>query len=119
MSRAFSVICPQPLMAQQAGLEVQASWHLFRHAMAMTSVRMPDELMKKLEQVAENLRRSKGWIINDAVRGYVDQAEKQARMLEETQEALADIKAGKTVEGDAVMEWLESWGTTKERMPPK
>ncbi len=55
--------------------------------MAMTSVRMPDELMKKLEKVAENPRKSKGWIINDAVRGYVDQAEKQARMLEEPQDS--------------------------------
>ncbi len=74
--------------------------------MAMTSVRMPDELMQKLEQTAEKLRRSKGWVINDAVQNYVEQTEKQARMLKETQEALADVKAGRTIDGDTVTEWL-------------
>lgn len=87
--------------------------------MAMTSVRMPDELMQKLEKIAEKLRRSKGWVINDAVENYIEQTERQARMLEETQEALADVKAGRIVDGDAVMEWLDSWGTEEERTPPK
>ena len=87
--------------------------------MAVTSVRMPDDLMHKLEGIAEKLRRSKGWIINDAVRHYVEQAEKQAAMLEETQQALADIKSGRVVDGDAVMDWLDSWGAEEERKVPK
>lgn len=36
--------------------------------MSMTSVRMPDDLMQQLEVTAERLRRSKGWIIKDALR---------------------------------------------------
>ena len=36
--------------------------------MGMTSVRMPDELLEQLQETAVKLRRSKGWIINDAVR---------------------------------------------------
>lgn len=87
--------------------------------MGMTSVRMPDELLEKLEQAAEKLRRSKGWIINDAVKEYLSREERKAEMLEETRQALADIKAGRVVNGEEVMEWLEGWGTDAEKAPPK
>lgn len=87
--------------------------------MGMTSVRMPDELLEQLEQTAEKLRRSKGWIINDAVKEYLSREERKAQILEETREALADIKAGRVVDGEEVMDWLESWGTDQEQAPPK
>ncbi|MEE8057806.1 MAG: ribbon-helix-helix protein, CopG family [Pseudomonadales bacterium] len=85
----------------------------------MTSVRMPDELMEQLDQAAEKLRRSKGWIINDAVKEYLEREARKARMLEETHEALADIKAGRVVDGAEVMDWLGSWGTEDEKAPPQ
>lgn len=87
--------------------------------MGMTSVRMPDELLGKLEVAAEKLRRSKGWIINDAVKEYLVREERKSTMLEETREALADIKAGRVIDGEEVMGWLESWGTDAEKAPPK
>lgn len=87
--------------------------------MGMTSVRMPDELMGQLEQAAEKLRRSKGWIINDALKEYLAKEEREATMLAETREALADIKAGNVVDGADVMDWLASWGTSDEKAPPK
>ncbi len=86
--------------------------------MGMTSVRMPDELLEQLEQTAEKLRRSKGWIINDAVKEYLSREERKAQILEETREALADIKAGRVAGGEEVMDWLESWGTDQEKAPP-
>lgn len=86
--------------------------------MGMTSVRMPDELLEQLQQTAEKLRRSKGWIINDAVREYLIKEERKARMLEDTREALADIKAGRVADGADVINWLDSWGEDNERTPP-
>ena len=41
------------------------------------------------------------------------------KRLLETQEALEDLKAGRVVEGDEVMRWLESWGTDGEQAAPK
>ena len=87
--------------------------------MGVTSVRMPDELLARLEKAAEKMRRSKGWIINDAVREYLAREERDNRMLEETREALADIRAGRVVEGNAVLDWLATWGEDKEKSPPK
>lgn len=87
--------------------------------MSMTSVRMPDDLMERLGQTAERLRRSKGWIINDAVREYLEREERKADMLAQTREALADVEGGRLVDGQAVMDWLESWGKSSEKDAPE
>jgi len=84
--------------------------------MGVTSVRMPDELLERLEATAEKLRRSKGWIINDAVRQYLAKEERKARMLDDTFEALADIQAGRVVEAEPIIDWLESWGSDDEKV---
>jgi predicted transcriptional regulator len=52
--------------------------------MGMTSVRMPDELLAQLEATAEKLRRSKGWIINDAVKEYLAKQEREASVGRQT-----------------------------------
>lgn len=41
------------------------------------------------------------------------------KRLLDTQEALDDLKAGRVVEGDEVMLWLDSWGTDGEQAAPK
>jgi predicted transcriptional regulator len=35
------------------------------------------------------------------------------------EEGLADIRAGRVVDGDQVMRWLEGWGTEHELPPPR
>jgi predicted transcriptional regulator len=85
----------------------------------MTSVRMPDNLQEQLEATAARLRRSKGWIINDAVREYLEREERRRQRLLETREALADLGADRVIDGDAVLEWIDSWGTSEEREPPR
>ncbi len=87
--------------------------------MGMTSVRMPDDLLEHLEEIAARLRRSKGWIINDAVREYLEREERRRQRLLETQEALADLDADRVIDGDGVLEWVDSWGTPEEREPPR
>jgi predicted transcriptional regulator len=80
---------------------------------------MPDDLMRRLEVTAERLRRSKGWIINDALREYLEREERRTRRLKETREALADLEAGELIDGDGVLDWLDSWGSADEREPPR
>jgi|GEM_PF-659836 len=31
---------------------------------------------------------------------------------------MADIEAGRVIDGEKVMEWIESWGTENEKEPP-
>ena len=87
--------------------------------MPMTSVRMSDQLMDKLESIAEKLDRSKGWIIKDAVNQYVEQIDRKEKMLAETRQALSEIESGKVVDGDEVMDWIESWGSDNEKSVPQ
>ena len=85
----------------------------------MTSVRMPDDLMRCLDAAAERPHSSKGWIINDAVREYLEREDKRFQRLEETKDALAELNAGELIDGDEVLAWLDSWGTDHEREPPR
>jgi len=87
--------------------------------MGMTSVRMPDDLLQRLDATATRLRRSKGWLINDAVREYLEREELRQLRDEETREALAELDAGQVVEGDEVLAWIDSWGSENEREPPR
>jgi predicted transcriptional regulator len=87
--------------------------------MGMTSVRVPDDVLSRLESTAARLRRSKGWIINDALREYLEREERRVQRLEETREALAELEVGDLVEGDEILAWLDSWGTSDEREPPR
>ncbi|MEH2379929.1 MAG: CopG family ribbon-helix-helix protein [Nostoc sp.] len=86
--------------------------------MSTTSFRLDDDLQEKLDTTATRLRRSRGWIINDALRQYIEREERKERMMAETQEAIADIEAGRVVSGEEVMKWLETWGTPSETKAP-
>ena len=87
--------------------------------MGMTRVRMPGDLLRRLDAAATRLRRSKGWIINYAVREYLEREDWRQRRDEETREALAGLDAGQVVDGDEVLAWIESWGSENEREPPR
>ncbi|MEM8638806.1 MAG: CopG family ribbon-helix-helix protein [Cyanobacteria bacterium P01_G01_bin.54] len=82
--------------------------------MTTTSFRLDQDLEGKLDDVAQSLKRSKSWIINDALRHYIEREERRQQMLRETEVAMADWEADRIVSGEAVMGWLESWGTELE-----
>ena len=87
--------------------------------MPMTSVRMSDQLMNELESIAEKLDRSKGWIIKDALSQYIARIEQEERIFQETRQALSEIESGDFVEGEEVMDWIESWGSDDVKSAPK
>lgn len=71
--------------------------------MGTTSFRLDDNLEGKLDAVAQTLKRSKSWVINDALRLYIEEQERKQQMLRETEEALTDIEAGRVVSGQEVI----------------
>ena len=88
--------------------------------MAVTSVRLEDDLQERLERLAERERRTRGWLINDAVRDYLEREERRVERYRQGLEALEEIEAGApTVDGDRVHEWIESWGTDAEKPVPR
>lgn len=87
--------------------------------MSVTSVRIEDDLERPLEAAANDMHRSKGWIINEALREYLKNRQLEKKHWEDTLEALEDIRMGRTVDGNKVHAWLESWGLQEESEAPK
>ena len=87
--------------------------------MSVTSVRLQEELEAPLEGLAEKLHRSKNWLINQAIREFLDRQQLEDARWKDTLEALESVKAGKAMAEDDVHAWLESWGQPNERKRPK
>ncbi len=87
--------------------------------MGVTSVRLNSEVEVPLEKLANKLDRSKNYLINQAIKEFVQRQSMEDERWEDTLEALNSIKSGKTVDGNEVTSWLESWGAEQELSPPK
>lgn len=69
---------------------------------------VPVSLAEKVNQMALRLKRSHGWIVNQALTDWIGQEEERDRL---TFEALADVDAGRMIDHHAVQEWVKSLGT--------
>lgn len=87
--------------------------------MGVTSIRLNSEVEVPLENLANKLDRSKNYIINLAIKEFVQRQSMDESRWEDTLAALNSIETGKTIDGNEVASWLKSWGTSKELSPPK
>ena len=86
--------------------------------MSVTTVRLQPELESGLEAMADKLNRSKSWLINQALREYLEREEQALSRWLETLRAMESVTQGRVVSGESVHEWLRSWGTKDELPPP-
>lgn len=68
---------------------------------------VPLSLAEKVDQMASRLKRSRGWIVKQALSAWIAQEEEHDRL---TQEALVDVEAGRVAGWQAVQAWLETLG---------
>lgn len=68
---------------------------------------VPVPLAEKVDQLADRLERSRGWIMKQALSSWIAQQEERDRL---TQEALADVDAGRVIDHQAVQAWADSLG---------
>lgn len=87
--------------------------------MTVTSIRLKKDLEESLEEAANRLQRSKNWLINQAVREYIQRDEVARQRWGETVEALKSVSNGETIPAEKVHAWLDSWGRDDELPPPK
>lgn len=87
--------------------------------MSVTSIRIQKDIEKLLDNAAYRLHRSKNWLINQALREYLERDMNEQQRWQETVKALKSASAGKLVDADRVHAWLESWGKDGELPPPK
>ena len=87
--------------------------------MGVTSIRLQPEIETPLENLAIKLDRSKNYIINQAIKEFIERKSIAEQRWSETLEAIDSVKSGKVVDETEVHEWLESWGSDHERTPPE
>ena len=87
--------------------------------MSVTSIRLQKELEIPLEELARKHHRSKNWLINQAIKEYVEKEDVEEKRWADTLQALESVKQGKVVESEDVHRWLKSWGKEDELPPPK
>jgi len=87
--------------------------------MAVTSVRLRPEIEEPLENLSKKLDRSKSYLINQAVKEFLNRNLLDEQRWAETLEAIDSIKSGKLIDEKEVTDWLESWGAENEREPPE
>ena len=82
------------------------------------TLRLDADIVRRLDALAEATDRSKAWLANQALRGYLELNDWQ---VQEIRAALkqADKPNAKLVEHSKVEKWLATWGTTNERRPPR
>ena len=83
----------------------------------MVSARIPDQLGQDLEALAEATRRSKAFLITEAIDDYV---RRQAWLVKRIDEAVKEADAsGEYVSEEDMSAWLRSWGKPNELPPPR
>jgi len=87
--------------------------------LGVTSIRLQAEIENPLENLAKKLDRSKNYLINQAIKEFIERKNSDEQRWTETMEAIASVKSGKVVAEKDVNTWLESWGSENETKPPK
>lgn len=77
---------------------------------------IPLPLAEKVDQMALRLERSRGWIMKQALSAWIAQEEERDRL---TQEALADVDAGRVIDHHAVQAWAERLGADEPLPVPR
>lgn len=66
--------------------------------------------------MAVRLDRSRGWIVKQALSAWIAQEEERDKL---TEQALADVDAGRIVDDQAVQAWAESLGSDQPLPLPR
>ena len=84
-----------------------------------TSVKLDDDLKRRIQNLAESRQRSPHWIMREAIRNYGEREEARESF---NREALASWEAyqetGRHLTGQELHDWLRTWGTDRETEIP-
>lgn len=82
----------------------------------VVTAHIPVSLAEKVDQAADRLERSRGWIMKQALSAWIAQEEERDRL---THEALTDVDAGRVIDHQAVQAWADSLSTDEPLPPPR
>ncbi len=77
---------------------------------------VPLAIAEKVDQMAERLERSRGWIVKQALADWVDKEEAHYRL---TCDALADVDTGRVISHRDVQAWADNLNTDQPLFAPR
>ena len=80
------------------------------------SVRLTDELKENLKVISQLTHRSQSQIVARAIAEYVGRYEWKLKAI---QAAKVEADTGVFVSQNAILDWLDSWGTDEEQIAPE
>lgn len=85
----------------------------------MLGVRLDEQLEKRLGALAEKTQRSKSFLAKEALIRYIEEEESKQRENELTMARWEEYQeTGEIVSNESMIDWLDSWGTEKEKPCP-
>lgn len=99
-------------------LQIKAASIVLENAMATQSVtaHLPVDLVRRIDEYAERLERSRGWIVKEALGEWVDREAERDRL---TRQALESVDAGRLIDHERVEEWLNSLSSANPKPVPR
>ncbi|HVW92717.1 MAG TPA: ribbon-helix-helix domain-containing protein [Devosia sp.] len=82
----------------------------------VVTAHLPVAMAEKMDKYAQQMERSRGWIVKQAVANWLAWEEEKHRM---TLEALAEVDAGLFIEDEDMAAWIESLDTDNPLPPPQ
>lgn len=82
----------------------------------LISVRVSKDTANRLASLAESTERSKSYLAAQAIEEYLELNEWQIKAIEQ---AIESADRGELIEHSKIVEWVESWGTDKEKEMPE
>lgn len=86
--------------------------------MSVSSIRLQKDLEQPLNELCKRLDRSRNWLVNQAIREFIENQALQEERWTQTVEALNSVERGEVVPGEEVHAWLKTWGQDSEVEPP-
>lgn len=77
---------------------------------------LPNDLVEKLDQYADRMERSRGWVVKEAVGDWIEREEARDRL---TREALESADAGRLIDHGRVEEWLDDLVSANRSSVPR
>lgn len=84
----------------------------------IVTVKLETTTKEKLQHLSKVKSRSTHWLMKKAIDDYVKKEEHKENLREESLARWKEAELGKVVNHDEVIQWLDSWGTEKDKGRP-
>ena len=85
---------------------------------ATLTIRIDEQTKERLEHLAMATARSKSYLVNNAIKEFIAANEWQVQEIKKAVKK-ADQPDAKFIDHEEVSAWLDTWGSNKEKEPPK